>query len=346
MRSDSRSDSRMSANWSPESRASVSCGLSSRPSRRASVSRIEFADRDADRIVDLLEAVEIDHDHRRLDRRIGLGEGEHAFEPVDEQLAVGQAGQVVVHGVVQQPLLRVLEFGDVGERADEPHHLAVRADHRPRLEREPQIMAVGRAQAEVLQRAGRGAAPARCRARRGSGRGRADAARRASAPPEPSSVPRLRPSSASVSGLVKTLSAETSQSQIMSPAPVSASARRSTSETMPVVTPPAKACCITVKPISITISTRPPSSAGPTMSLVTTPVTASAGGDHPHHQQEPGRDQQHRAVEAVEWRDRSPGRSRAPRHGQQREPRDARRDRRIDQRDRDQHRRGTRASRW
>ena len=73
---------------------------------------------------------------------------------------------------------------------------------------------------------------------------------------------------------MKTLSAETSQSQIMSPAPVSASARRSTSETMPVVAPPpAKACCITVNPISITISTRPPSSAGPTMSLVTQPIT-------------------------------------------------------------------------
>ena len=41
MRSDSRSDSRISANWSPASRASVSCGFSRRPSRRASVSRIE-----------------------------------------------------------------------------------------------------------------------------------------------------------------------------------------------------------------------------------------------------------------------------------------------------------------
>jgi hypothetical protein len=41
IRSDSFSESRISENWSPESRASVSCGLSSRPSRRASVSRIE-----------------------------------------------------------------------------------------------------------------------------------------------------------------------------------------------------------------------------------------------------------------------------------------------------------------
>src|SRR5580692_3358137 len=62
--------------------------------------------------------------------------------------------------------------------------------------------------------------------------------------------------------------------QIMSPAPVSANARRSTSDTMPWVIPPAKACCITVKPISMTIRMRPPSSAGATMSLVKTPVTA------------------------------------------------------------------------
>ena len=35
------------------------------------------------------------------------------------------AGQVVMHGVVQQPFFRGLEFGDVGERAHEPHHFAV-----------------------------------------------------------------------------------------------------------------------------------------------------------------------------------------------------------------------------
>ena len=128
----------------------MSCGLSSRPSRRASVSRIEFADRDPDGIVDLLEAIEVDHHHGRLDRGVGLGEGEHAFEAVDEQLAIGQTGQIVVHRVVQEPLFRVLELGDVGKRAHEPHHLAVRSDHRPRLDCEPEIMAVGSAQPEVL----------------------------------------------------------------------------------------------------------------------------------------------------------------------------------------------------
>ena len=105
---------------------------------------------------------------------------------------------------------------------------------------------------------------------------------------------------ASVSGLVKTRSAATSQSQIMSPAPVSASARRSTSDTMPcAMPPPAKACCITVKPISMTMRTRPPSNAGPTMSLVTRPNHRHCRADHPDDQQQPGRNQHHRAVEAV-----------------------------------------------
>ena len=89
----------------------------SEPAREGEQDRV--ADRDADRIVDLLEAVEIDHHHGGLDLRVGLGEGEHRFEPVEEQLAVRQAGEVVVHRVVQQALFRVLEFGHIGKRADQ-----------------------------------------------------------------------------------------------------------------------------------------------------------------------------------------------------------------------------------
>ena len=109
-----------------------------------------IADRDADGIVDLLEAVEIDHHHGRPQGRHRLGEIGHRGEPVDEQLAVRQAGQVVVHGVVQQPLFGILGFGDVGQRADDARHFAVGADHRARLQREPHEVAVGRAQPEIL----------------------------------------------------------------------------------------------------------------------------------------------------------------------------------------------------
>ena len=177
------SDSRISANWSPESRASVSCGLSRRPSRRASVSRIESPTAmPTESLTCLKRSRSMTTTVGRI-CRIGLGERQHGFEPVEEQLAVRQAGEVVVHGVVQQPLLGGLELGDVGERADQPHHLAVGADHRPRLEREPHDSGRPACAAGNPAPAGRGAAPARCRARRGSGRGRADAAPRASARP-------------------------------------------------------------------------------------------------------------------------------------------------------------------
>ena len=45
---------------------------------------------------------------------------------------------------------RVLLVGDVGERADQPHHVAFRPDHGAGAQPEPEIMAVGRVQAEIL----------------------------------------------------------------------------------------------------------------------------------------------------------------------------------------------------
>src|SRR5437588_10088548 len=66
-------------------------------------------DRDSQGIVDLLEAIEIDHDYGRFYRGIGLGEGEHPVEAIEEQLAIGQAGEIVMDRVVEQPLRRILE---------------------------------------------------------------------------------------------------------------------------------------------------------------------------------------------------------------------------------------------
>jgi hypothetical protein len=78
---------------------------------------------------------------------------QHGFEPVEEQRAVRQAGEVVVHGIVQQALFGGLEFSHVGQRADQPHDFAIRADDGTRLEREPQIMPVRAAQPEILHQA-------------------------------------------------------------------------------------------------------------------------------------------------------------------------------------------------
>ena len=45
---------------------------------------------------------------------------------VEEQFAVGQAGQIVMDRIVQDALLRGLGVGDVGERADDAHHFVLR----------------------------------------------------------------------------------------------------------------------------------------------------------------------------------------------------------------------------
>ncbi len=65
-------------------------------------------------------------------------------------LRFGKPGEIVVHRIVQQPFFGVLGFGDVGQRADHARDLAVGADHRPRFQREPHEMAVRRAEAEIL----------------------------------------------------------------------------------------------------------------------------------------------------------------------------------------------------
>ncbi len=128
----------------------MSCGLSRRAEAARDGQQNGIADRDADGIVDLLETVEIDQNDRWLDLRIGAGKGEGRFHAVDEQFAVRQAREVVVHGVEQQPLFGILEIGDVGQRADQPHHFAVGAYNGPRFEREPEIMTIRLAQAEIL----------------------------------------------------------------------------------------------------------------------------------------------------------------------------------------------------
>ena len=115
----------------------------------------------------------------------------------------------------------------------------------------------------------------------------------------PSSVPRFRPSRLSVSGLVKTLSAETSQSQIRSPEPVSASARRSTSETMPVGDAAGEGVLHHREADQHHDQHQAAEQRRADDVVGDDAGHRHAGGDHPDHQQEPGRDQQHRAVEAV-----------------------------------------------
>ena len=55
-----------------------------------------------------------------------------------------------MHGIVQHALFGVLGLGDIGQRADHAGNLAVGADHRTRLQREPHEMTVRRAESEIL----------------------------------------------------------------------------------------------------------------------------------------------------------------------------------------------------
>ena len=57
--------------------------------------------------------------------------------------------------VVEDALFGGLDLGDVGERADDAHHLAFGVDDRARLEGEPVIVAVGAAQPDVVADAAR-----------------------------------------------------------------------------------------------------------------------------------------------------------------------------------------------
>ena len=109
-----------------------------------------IAGRKSDGLVDLLEAVDVDADDGRTDLRVALGHRKSGAEPVEEQLAIRQAGQIVVHGVVQQTLLAGLDLGDVAERTDDAEHLTVGTNHGPRFHAVPEMLSVGGAQPEIL----------------------------------------------------------------------------------------------------------------------------------------------------------------------------------------------------
>ena len=71
--------------------------------------------------------------------------GDGAAEAIHEQLAVGEPGEAVMHGVVHQPLMRALEVGHVA--------------HQPDAAQQPRIVARGRAGAELVPEIGAVMAP-------------------------------------------------------------------------------------------------------------------------------------------------------------------------------------------
>jgi hypothetical protein len=149
----SRSETRISPNWSPASRASVSCGFSSRRRRRVSAIRMLSPAAMPRLIVDLLVAVDVDRHDGRPHGVAGRRQRQHRLQPVEEDLAVRQAGQVVVQRVLQQPLDGILLLGHIDDRADAADDFAVRAQHRPGANLQPVEMPVLGADAKFVVQA-------------------------------------------------------------------------------------------------------------------------------------------------------------------------------------------------
>ena len=103
----------------------------------------------AERVVDALEAVEVEE----VDGggRIAVAPGEHVAQAVAEQRPVGQAGERVVQGQALELDLHALAIGDVEEDAVEERVLAgLAVEHDGHLVADPDVAAVGRAQAVLL----------------------------------------------------------------------------------------------------------------------------------------------------------------------------------------------------
>ncbi len=100
------------ANSSPPSRATVSAARAQERKRSAASDQQLVALAVPEAVVDLLEVVEVEEEHG--DRvPLPLRELEGVIHAIAEQRAVGEAGERVVEGLVQQLLLEALPLGDV-----------------------------------------------------------------------------------------------------------------------------------------------------------------------------------------------------------------------------------------
>ena len=106
--------------------------------------------RHAKAVIDLLEAVYIDDEHGWMEIALATGHVHDIAETVEEQLAIWKAGQIVMHGVVQQAFFCLFLLRHIDERSDTTHHFAIRADDRAGAKRIPVIVTVIGAKPENL----------------------------------------------------------------------------------------------------------------------------------------------------------------------------------------------------
>ena len=100
------------------------------------------AHRVAEAVVHVLEAVQIDEEHRELVVLATLLTPHGALEPLHQERPVGEAGQPVVVGVVTELVLGELACRDVGLRARDPAWRAVGVAHRLGASEHPVVGAI------------------------------------------------------------------------------------------------------------------------------------------------------------------------------------------------------------
>jgi hypothetical protein len=110
---------------------------------QARAGRLEHAvaGRVAHRIVDVLEAVEVEEQNRDA-AAVAARAHDGVAQALAEQRAVGQSGQRVVVREVAQFLLGALAVGDVGEHADEMRARALRVAHFGQFQPAQEFLAV------------------------------------------------------------------------------------------------------------------------------------------------------------------------------------------------------------
>jgi hypothetical protein len=97
----------------------------------------------AEAVVDELEPVDVEEQHRAAGGGVAVGALEDLVDAVDEQRAVGQSGEGVVQRVMLQAQLRGPAVGDVRQRSGHAGRRAVDASDRQAPGHHPAPAAVG-----------------------------------------------------------------------------------------------------------------------------------------------------------------------------------------------------------
>ena len=149
--------SRTTTNSSPPKRATVSDARIDVDKPTGDLDEQLVADDVAETVVDELEAVEVEEEHG--DAAVGaIGTGQRVRQTVDEQQAVGEAGEVVVERLVRERVLGALAVGDVAHLHEVVAGLVDRVAHDRHVDEHRDDAAVGPHHA-VLPLVVRGVAP-------------------------------------------------------------------------------------------------------------------------------------------------------------------------------------------